>query len=100
MCGNRHGGCNEIFKKNNKTEDLDGEEAKYILKKKILELALKICINKKRFLKENTNKIYGIVFGKCALSLQSVLKGFTDHDSQSKDCDYFLLMEEQKKITS
>ena len=39
----------QFLKKNNKTEDLDGEEAKYILKKKRLELALKICINKKRF---------------------------------------------------
>ena len=40
MCGNRHGGSNENNLILKMPEDLDKEEENYILKKKIIELAL------------------------------------------------------------
>ena len=45
------------------------------------------------------NKIYGIVFGRCTPSLQSVMKRVTEYEKKSKDCDCFWIMEETKKIT-
>ena len=44
--------------------------------------------------------IYGIVFGQCIPSLQSVMKVVPDHEKKSKDCDCLWLMEELKKITA
>ena len=51
-------------------------------------------------IKEKMNKIYGIVFRQCTLSLQSGLKGVSDYEKKSKDCDFWWLMEELKKITA
>ena len=49
-------------------------------------------------IKENRNKIYGIVFGQCAPSLQSAPKGVRNYEKNPKDCDFFWIMEELKKI--
>ena len=46
------------------------------------------------------NKIYGIVFGKCTLGLQSAMKEVTDYGKKSKDCDVLWLMGELNKITA
>ena len=46
------------------------------------------------------NKIYGIKFGKCTPSIQSVLKWVTEYEKKSKDCGCFWIMEEVKKVTA
>ena len=46
------------------------------------------------------NKIYGVVFGKCTPTLQSVFKVVPDYENKSNNCDCLWLMEEVNKITS
>ena len=75
----------KTFEENNMPEDLDEEEAKCTLKKKILELALTRYINGEEKIKLNMNKIYGILFRQCTPSLQSVMKGVPDHENKSKN---------------
>ena len=55
-------------------------------------------MNREEKIKENTNKIYGKVFGHYNLSLQSVLKGVPEYENKSKDCDCLWIMEELRKI--
>ena len=57
---------------------LDEDEFKSTLKNKITELALKRYMDREDKIKEKMNKIYGIAFGQCNLSLQSVFKGVPD----------------------
>ena len=53
----------KMFEEDNMQKYLDEEEARSILKKKRLELALTRYIYREEKIKENTNKIYGMVFG-------------------------------------
>ena len=49
--------------------------------------------------KENMNKIRGIVFGQCNRIFQSVMKGGSDYEKKSKYCGCFWIIEEEKKVT-
>ena len=49
--------------------------------------------------KENMNKIRGIVFGQCNRIFQSVMKGGSDYVKKSKYCYCLWLVKELKKIT-
>ena len=74
-------------------EHLDEEKEKSILEKKIIELALKRYVDREEIIKENMNKIYGIVFGQCTPSLQSVMKIVPYYEKKSKDCGCLWIME-------
>ena len=100
MCGNRHAGYYDFFKENNMLEDLYGEKENSTLKNKRLELAPNKIYGQRKKIKENMNKIYEIVFGKCTPSCQSVLKVFHHYDKKSKYCNCLWIMEQLKKISS
>ena len=98
MCGKKHGGSDENILRGGILKDLDEERSKSILNTKRIELALTRYMDREEKIRENMNKIYGIVFGKCTPSLQSVMKGFLDYENESKYYDCLWIMEELKKI--
>ena len=77
----------ETFEEDNMPKCLDEEEAKSILNKKRLNLGIKKYRIKEEKIKENMNKIYGILFVQCTPSLQSVLKIVPDYENKSKYCN-------------
>ena len=82
----------KTFEEDNMPEDLDEKESKSILKKKIIELPLTRYMDREEQIKENPNKIYGVVFEQCTPSIQSLMKGVPDYKNKSKDFDCFQLM--------
>ena len=79
----------KTFEEDNMPEDLDEKESKSILKKKIIELPLTRYMDREEQIKENPNKIYGVVFEQCTPSIQSLMKGVPDYKNKSKDFDCF-----------
>ena len=88
----------KTFEDNNITEYLNEEEENSILNKKRIGLSLTGYMEREDLKKIKI--IFGVVFGKCTLSLQSVLKGVPGYEKKPKDCNCLWLMEELNKITA
>ena len=100
MCCDRHGGSDENVWREQHYVIIIQRGRKVYHEEENTRVSTDKIHGERRKIKENTNKIYGIVFGQCTPSLQPVLKGVTEYENKSKDCDFLWLLEEVNKITA
>jgi hypothetical protein len=81
-------------------KDLSEAEMKSAVKTMILQQEVKEFLLRKKTIQNNLDKIYGLVWGQCSQSLQSVMKGDVEYKEKSVAADCVWLLQNLKKITS
>jgi hypothetical protein len=100
MCAVRELKCPMQDIDSEEPKDLSEEDSNSAVKVMILQQEVKEFLTRKRTIKSNLEKIYGIVWGQCSQSLQTVMKGDTDFKIKSSTTDCVWLLTQLKKITS
>ena len=90
----------EDFQKENKPEELSDEDKKSTVDIEIHKEEIKEYVKDLKQIKTNLKKIYGIVFGNCTESVQTMTRTDSEYEQKSKIFDHAWLLQKVKTIVS
>ena len=88
------------FKLNNTPAELSDEDSKKSVEQAMQTHRIKLYIAREMNLKDNMDKLYGVVTGQCSHALLSILENDEDFIDKDERCDILWLLKKLKEITS
>ena len=88
----------EDFQKENKPEELSDEAKQSTVDVEIHKEEIKEYVKDLKLLKSNLKKLYGIVFGNCTESVQTMIRTDSEYEEKAKTFDYAWLLQKVKTI--
>jgi hypothetical protein len=89
-----------MFKLNNTPVELSDEDSKKSVEQAMQTHRIKLYIAREMNLKDNMDKLYGIVTGQCSHALLSILENDEEFIDRDERCDILWLLKKLKEITS
>ena len=90
----------EDFEKENKPTELSDEAKKSTVDVEIHKEEIKEYVKDIKQIKTNLKKVYGIVFGNCTESVQTMIRTDSEYEEKSKKFDHAWLFQKVKMIVS
>jgi hypothetical protein len=88
------------FRKNNLAKNLTAKQKESDIKAAIQAQSIKLYAAREADMKNNMDKVYGIVKGQCSMSLHTVIKQYPELDEKNDKHNVFRLLSKLKDVTS